>query len=412
MENVNYLSCTGNVIDGNIGFGASVLVAPENNPNANRITGRCDEKGTLKFSQLSICSIMTLLTLEQFELENPKECRESQNPTQEQTQEVSSGSFWNNEFSQCNCSYANSTEAIIGIGRRGQGGGAGVDTLTARYTLDLLIEPEWDYLSFEYDFLTAPAPADLEVSIIDGENTYPVFQTNSETVFNETHLETGLRDISFLHGKSVILQIDLVSTLPDALVSIKNITFWKDPYNGNIPPTAHAGEDQRKKVFCNELAEITLDGSQSFDPNQDDELHYSWFSDGGLLASGTTPTVQLPAGAYLITLVVRDSAENTSSDEVEITIDSEPCPFIRGDSNTDGTIDISDAINTLDWLFLGNSSIFCKDSADTNDSGEIDISDSIFTLEFLFLGIRIIPQPHPDRGLDITEDSLNCLRYE
>ena len=87
--------------------------------------------------------------------------------------------------------------------------------------------------------------------------------------------------------------------------------------------------------------------------------------------------------------------------------------FIRGDSNNDGVVDISDAINTLGTLFTGAGNINCKDAADSNDDGELDISDAINTLGFLFTSGGKIPQPFPNIGVDPTPETpeLGCIFY-
>ncbi|MEM7263367.1 MAG: carboxypeptidase-like regulatory domain-containing protein, partial [Planctomycetota bacterium] len=54
---------------------------------------------------------------------------------------------------------------------------------------------------------------------------------------------------------------------------------------------------------------------------------------------------------------------------------SEPTtPFLRGDSNGDGLVDLSDGIFILSLLFLGGPSSTCEDSLDANDSGIVNIS--------------------------------------
>lgn len=86
--------------------------------------------------------------------------------------------------------------------------------------------------------------------------------------------------------------------------------------------------------------------------------------------------------------------------------------LIRADSNGDGAVDISDAVNTLNFLFLGSGSVACADAADANDSGDVDISDAIFTLGFLFSGgVADPPAPFPEPGADPTDDVLTCERY-
>jgi hypothetical protein len=84
--------------------------------------------------------------------------------------------------------------------------------------------------------------------------------------------------------------------------------------------------------------------------------------------------------------------------------------FIRGDSNSDGTVNLSDAQHTLGYLFLGDARPTCYDAADANDDGAIDVSDPIGTLDFLFLGRSVLAPPFPDPGEDTTEDGYGCLK--
>jgi hypothetical protein len=81
--------------------------------------------------------------------------------------------------------------------------------------------------------------------------------------------------------------------------------------------------------------------------------------------------------------------------------------FRRGDSNADGTLDISDPVETLVYLFDGGS-MECIDAADADDSGVVDISDPIYSLGFSFLGGFPPPRPFPGCGTDVTEDDLTC----
>jgi hypothetical protein len=83
-------------------------------------------------------------------------------------------------------------------------------------------------------------------------------------------------------------------------------------------------------------------------------------------------------------------------------------PFARGDVNADGSVDLSDPIFGLGYLFLGNQISVCLDALDTDDSGNLDISDAIYVLTFLFQGGPPPPAPFPEAGLDPTEDSIHC----
>ncbi len=86
-----------------------------------------------------------------------------------------------------------------------------------------------------------------------------------------------------------------------------------------------------------------------------------------------------------------------------------PVRFLRGDSNSDGKVDISDAVHVFAHLFLGDEALACSDAADTNDDGSLDISDGISALSWLFAAGSVPPAPGPtDCGEDPTGDVLGA----
>lgn len=88
-----------------------------------------------------------------------------------------------------------------------------------------------------------------------------------------------------------------------------------------------------------------------------------------------------------------------------------PSLFVRSDVNGDGGIDISDAINALDYIFLGTYVPPCPDAADHDDSGIIDLTDPIGVLDFSFLGGQVPFPPYPGRGADPTPDPLGPCTF-
>ncbi len=83
--------------------------------------------------------------------------------------------------------------------------------------------------------------------------------------------------------------------------------------------------------------------------------------------------------------------------------------FLRGDARRDFTLNLTDAINTLEVLFLGGRFPACQDSMDANDDGSLDIADPITTLIHLF--VESIELPYPGSriaGFDATADDLSC----
>jgi hypothetical protein len=84
--------------------------------------------------------------------------------------------------------------------------------------------------------------------------------------------------------------------------------------------------------------------------------------------------------------------------------------FRRGDSNCDGAEDLSDAVASLGYLFLGDEAPCCLRAADTNRDDEVGISDAIFLLNFLFLGGKAPAAPYGACGRD-PEATLPCESY-
>jgi len=87
----------------------------------------------------------------------------------------------------------------------------------------------------------------------------------------------------------------------------------------NAQPVADAGEDQGVSTGSEGVAEVTLDGCGSSDPDGD-ELTYRWYLEGEQIATGCNPVISLPCGTYTITLIVNDGLEDSQPDDVQITV--------------------------------------------------------------------------------------------
>ena len=75
--------------------------------------------------------------------------------------------------------------------------------------------------------------------------------------------------------------------------------------------------------------------------------------------------------------------------------------FTRGNCNSDGAFELTDAIFTLNTLFFaGVGESLCEEACDSNNDGELTITDAIFTLSALFLGTALPPAPYPRCGSD------------
>ena len=86
--------------------------------------------------------------------------------------------------------------------------------------------------------------------------------------------------------------------------------------------------------------------------------------------------------------------------------------FVRGDANVDASVDLSDGVLILQYLFQGGRQLDCLDSGDADDSGNLDLSDAVYDFNYLFLGGRPPPAPFADCGEDPTADGLGCESYD
>lgn len=90
----------------------------------------------------------------------------------------------------------------------------------------------------------------------------------------------------------------------------------------NEAPVANAGEDQTVYAWIDGMADVTLDGSDSNDPDGDD-LSYSWtwaIDGNDYAANGVGPTIELPVGEHTIELIVNDGALDSEPNTVDVNV--------------------------------------------------------------------------------------------
>ncbi len=98
--------------------------------------------------------------------------------------------------------------------------------------------------------------------------------------------------------------------------------------------------------------------------------------------------------------------------EVRIRPVGPPFPrlFVRGDFDSNGQVNLTDAVAALGFLFQSGGPPICPDAGDVTDSGRIGITSVVALLNFLFTAGTAPAVPYPNPGLDPTADALGeCL---
>ncbi len=103
-----------------------------------------------------------------------------------------------------------------------------------------------------------------------------------------------------------------------------------------------------------------------------------------------------PVGETVVRVTARDTAGNSSACEFVVRVEPAGVEFRRGDANDDRSVNISDAVQILNYLFADGLPPPCPDAADSNDDHSVNISDAVQILNYLFADGSAPPAPGPD----------------
>jgi hypothetical protein len=191
------------------------------------------------------------------------------------------------------------------------------------------------------------------------------------------------------------------NTLRGAGQPVRAIVTWQGAtHNPSLGTTSYAvTSDNDRPGAPAGLAATAGDSTVSLDWDDSDAASYTVRRDGAVVGetadSSYTDDDVANGTTYSYTVSASDACgEGAESAAAEATPEDPGIgPFSRGDSNSDGAVDISDGIFTLGYLFLGSDDPGCQAAADANGDGSVNISDPTFTLVFLFGGGAAHPEP-------------------
>lgn len=137
-------------------------------------------------------------------------------------------------------------------------------------------------------------------------------------------------------------------------------------------------------------------------------------------AGSVTVPPNFPLGTYFLGLFLRDDNDdvmyNNSSwgrypHTIRVTEGEDEGPrFLRGDADTNGRIELTDAIYLLRILFVLGTRFPCREAADFDDSGGVNLGDGIGIARYLYSGGPPPRPPFPRCGPDPNPPGLGCDR--
>jgi hypothetical protein len=121
----------------------------------------------------------------------------------------------------------------------------------------------------------------------------------------------------------------------------------------------------------------------------------------------------LAQGSYCYVVRSRQGTkESASSNESCAQTVHQDGAFRRGDVDSNGVVEITDAVKLLGYLFLGGGTPECLEAGDTDNSGTIDITDAVTNLGYQFLGQAPPVAPGPlVCGQDPSAPMLGCQKF-
>lgn len=84
-------------------------------------------------------------------------------------------------------------------------------------------------------------------------------------------------------------------------------------------------------------------------------------------------------------------------------------PFVRGDANSDGGVDLGDAIWLLSYVFQDGAAPPCSKAGDANGDQVLDVGDAIFLISYIFSDGTSPSAPFPACGTETAPSSVCCL---
>ena len=261
-----------------------------------------------------------------------------------------------------------------------------------------------------------PATTGGLMTVVDGDNPPPPPNNNSMTIGTAeiTAGEDGLVPVFGTTEAEANAFTIIVGYDPDRFELLEFV------FEGTATET-HTPEEPIVNIDNDEgigIVTVFFDLSPPFDPGlspgENQILTFLRLRARGGAPQGTYPIsfvdgVGSPALFNIYAFGGTSISPSLNAGSVSINSLAEPV-FLRGDANSNGRRDISDAIFLVAFLFQGGETPPCRDAADVDDDGALTVTDSVRLLNYTFQGTSPPPPPLDEPGPDPTPDDLDCLQ--
>ncbi len=254
-------------------------------------------------------------------------------------------------------------------------------------------------LNFEYaalvtdgDYMGQASPADvnLRYSEVNLHWLPTVYFDGGMDVYSNGALFTQpyVDRINAAGARSVVpLNLDISMTYLGGNAIQVDYTVSYPGWTNSAPdePEAPAGDDLKS---CDALCNFTAEG---FDSDYQ-QIYMRWDYGDGTISDWDGPfnndqpcqvSYSWPdAGTYDVKVQVKDAmdVESPWSDPLAVTI------FVCGDSNEDGTVNVLDVIDLINFKFKNGPAPNILESVDVNNDGTVNVLDVIYLINFKFKG--------------------------
>lgn len=200
--------------------------------------------------------------------------------------------------------------------------------------------------------------------------TYRYYELRDTLVDPETHIGQLIELDGHLDGTVIVCP----PGQPLLYIDKTNLDYAAEIGQGNPPVQEFLIDDP-----C--LNDLDWTASESAD----------WFSldsYSGLAPSNVSVSVDISGigvGSYLDSILIDAPGAYNSPEYIKVSLELTG-DYICGDANSDGSVNVSDAVFIINYVFIEGTPPNPLEAAEANCDGSVNVSDAVYIINFVFIG--------------------------